>query len=221
MAMTPVSKLYLTSICVALAVLSGAARAGDAPVQTQWGLVSEPAMPTHICATLNAALSADHGSIDAVDANGKTTHPDQERLQAAIDACHDGAVKLVAGANGEDAFLTSPIQLKSGVILWIDDGVTLYASRDPKDYDNGPGDCGTANRASKKSCTSLIWTQNADHAGIVGGRTRRLASAQRTQCGQAFVVGCGVADQTGPDPAQFPPAADRWRQGLHPAWRHL
>jgi polygalacturonase len=167
--MTPVSKLYLTSICVALAVLSGAARAGDAPVQTQWGLVSEPAMPTHICATLNAALSADHGSIDAVDANGKTTHPDQERLQAAIDACHDGAVKLVAGANGEDAFLTSPIQLKSGVILWIDDGVTLYASRDPKDYDNGPGDCGTANRASKKSCTSLIWTQNADHAGIVGG----------------------------------------------------
>ncbi|MDI7776488.1 glycosyl hydrolase family 28 protein [Asticcacaulis sp. EMRT-3] len=166
--MTPVSKIHLITACAAFALLAGIARAADAPVQTQWGLVSEPAMPTHVCATLKATLTSDHGSLDAVDAQGKTTHPDQERLQMAIDACHDGAVKLVAGEHGEDGFLTSPIQLRTGVILWIDNGVTLFASRDPKDYDNGPGDCGTANRVGKKSCTSLIWTKNADHAGIVG-----------------------------------------------------
>lgn len=166
--MTPVSKVNLITACAFAGLLAGAAHAADAPVQTQWGLVSEPALTTHICATLTAALTSERGSLDAVDADGKTTHPDQERLQTAIDHCHDGAVKLVAGAKGEDAFLTSPIQLKSGVTLWIDTGVTLFASRDPKDYDNGPGDCGTANRMSKKSCTALIWTKNADHAGIIG-----------------------------------------------------
>ncbi len=59
-----------------------------------------------MCATLPAALTSKDGSIDAADADGKAVHPDQERLQAAIDGCAGGLVKLTAGTDGQDAFLT-------------------------------------------------------------------------------------------------------------------
>ena len=39
----------------------------------------------------------------------------------------------MGGAN--DAFLTGPLTIPSGVTLLVDAGVTLYASRNPRDYD--------------------------------------------------------------------------------------
>lgn len=165
--MTPVSVLAL------MLAAPCAAQAEDA-VKTQWGLVAEPAYPAKICATLSAAITSKDGSVDDYDADGKATHPDHDRLQQAIDHCSGGAVRLVAGAKGEDAFLTSPITLKSGVTLWIDKGVTLYASRDPADYDTAlyagkeRGDCGTANKSTKKSCLPLIGGQNLTNAGLMG-----------------------------------------------------
>lgn len=159
--MTPVSAL-------ALLLAAPFAAHAEAPVQTQWGAVAEPKWPTQICATLPADIVSKAGSIDAYDADGINTHPDRERLQKAIDACSGGAVKLVAGARGEDAFLISPITLKSHVILWIDKGVTVFASRDPKDFDTGAGDCGTANHEGHKSCHALFEGHDLDHAGIIG-----------------------------------------------------
>jgi len=150
-----------------LALMAMSAHA-EAPVKTMWGEVSEPAYPSETCATLKADIVTRAGSIDYIDADGKSPHPDHDRIQQAIDACSDGAVKLVAGDHGEDGFLTGPITLKSGVTLWIDKGATLYASRDPKDYDNGYGDCGTANEESHKSCRSLIEGRALKNSGIVG-----------------------------------------------------
>ena len=107
--MTPVS------IAALLALMPLAAQA-EAPVQTQWGVVSEPSYPAKICATLSAAITSQGGSIDAYDADGVHTRLDQDRIQKAIDGCSNGAVKLVA-ANGADGFLTGPLTLKSGVTL--------------------------------------------------------------------------------------------------------
>ncbi|MDO1581662.1 glycoside hydrolase family 28 protein [Rhizobium oryzicola] len=156
--------LFLLASASLLPIAAGAA---EAPVSTQWGMVSEPQMPSTICATLKADIVSQKGSVDAYDADGRNTHPDQARIQSAIDQCKGGAVKLVA-EGGKDAFLTGPLKLKSHVTLWIDKGVTLFASRDPKDYDNGPGDCGMANTVSKKSCYPLIHADKTEAAGIVG-----------------------------------------------------
>lgn len=159
----------LSGLALTLSVFSPAASwAADPPIATQWGLVNEPAAPANVCATLSATLQSVNGSLDAADADGKATHPDQERLQAAINACNSGAVKLVAGEGGKDAFLSGPLTLKSGVTLWIDKGVTLFASRDPKDYDTGESDCGTANDSGKKTCKPLIEAKDTRDSGIVG-----------------------------------------------------
>ena len=165
--MTPVSMGALIALALPFAAVPLSAQA-EAPVSTQWGMVAEPHYPTKICATLSATIPSQKGSVDYYDADGAKTHPDHDRLQKAIDACSDGAVKLVAGAKGEDGFLISPIQLKSGVILWVDKGVTVFASRDPKDYDTGEGDCGTANHEGHKSCHSLFEGSNLIKSGLVG-----------------------------------------------------
>ncbi len=162
--MTPVTKIAL----LATAVLGAPLAHAEAPVKTPWGTISEPQWPTTICTTLHATITATNGSIDAYDADGKSTHPDMARLQNAIDTCHNGAVKLVTGPKGENGFLTGPLTLKSGVTLWIDKDVTLFASRDPADYDTGIGDCGTANQSSKKSCHSLIEGRDLKNAGLIG-----------------------------------------------------
>jgi len=157
----------MTPVTIALILAVSPVRAEPA-VTTPWGVVNEPLYPSHICATLAAALHSVKGSIDTYDADGVHTEPDKERIQSAINTCSNGAVKLILGVNNEDGFLTGPLILKSGVTLWIDRGVTLFASRDPRDYDTGAGDCGTANRSLKKSCRSLIEGQNISQSGLVG-----------------------------------------------------
>ncbi len=159
-------KMTPVTICALMMTLPLVARA-EVPVQTQWGVVSEPTWPTKLCATLAARIISQKGSVDFYDADGKDTRPDHDRIQNAIDTCQSGAVKLVTDG-AKDGFLTSPLTLKSGVTLWIDTGATLYASRDPKDYDNGPGDCGTANADTHKSCRSLIEGKALDTSGLVG-----------------------------------------------------
>jgi polygalacturonase len=110
------------------------------------------------------------GSLDALDGNPSDSQPDAARIQSAIDACPAGqAVKLSPGASGETGFLSGPLNLKSGVTLWVDTGVTLFASRNPADYDNGPGTCGTATSSDPKACNPLIIASNTANSAIVGG----------------------------------------------------
>jgi polygalacturonase len=150
-----------------------AAVTGGTPnsVETQWGTVNEPTFPSTVCATLAAAIApASNGSIDAFDADPTKSNPDTLRIQNAINACPAGqAVKLVKDSAGASGFLSAPLTLKSGVTLWLDTGVTLYASRNPVDFDNGQYKCGTA--ATTQGCKSFITATNTVGSGIVGDGT--------------------------------------------------
>jgi len=138
-------------------------------VTAQWGPVSAPGFPAAVCTTLAATLTPTNGSLDLVDADSTASQPDRARIQTAITGCPAGqAVKLVTGPAGESAFLTGPLTLKSSVTLWVDAGVTLFASRNPADYDTGAKTCGTATVASSKTCNPLILASSTTGSGIVG-----------------------------------------------------
>ncbi|WCM95170.1 glycoside hydrolase family 28 protein [Acidovorax sp. NCPPB 2350] len=162
--------LRLLAVLAACAI--GPVHADDAPVVAQWGTVAEPAWPVTVYRTLPASLTPVDGSMDSLDANPSASQPDTASIQDAIDHCPEGqAVKLTTGPSGETAFLSGPLRLKSGVTLWIDTGVTLFASRSPKDYDNGAGTCGTATSSNGRSCNPLILADRTTNSGIVGGGT--------------------------------------------------
>src|SRR6185437_5926338 len=95
--------------------------------------VTEPTIPP-VCATLRAQLSAPHG-IDPAD----ETRLDTERLQSEISGCAAGKAVELAVDGSKNAFLSGPLELRQGVTLLIDKGVTLYGSRNPDDYATRPG----------------------------------------------------------------------------------
>jgi polygalacturonase len=181
------------SCVVVLLVGCGVACAQDTRV------VLEPKVPL-ICSSLEAKLYA------KPDANGRVLRDedeaklDTERIQKAIDACEPGkAVELAtastcgggAGACGiaENAFLTGPLDLREGVVLLVDKGVTVFGSRDPKVFDMAKGDeprlCGTSsprpkalplfslNAAArpKGGCRALINVNGAKNTGVMGEGT--------------------------------------------------
>ncbi|WAT16126.1 glycoside hydrolase family 28 protein [Xanthomonas fragariae] len=138
-------------------------------ISTSWGVIQQPALPTQVCATLKAALVPVGGSLDALDQDPSQSKRDTARLQAAIDDCPTGsAVRLVTGDAGQSGLLSGPLTLKSGVTLWIDRDVTLFGSRNPQDYDNGLGTCGTATSDKAKSCNPLIHVADTANSAIVG-----------------------------------------------------
>ncbi|WP_197388868.1 glycoside hydrolase family 28 protein [Ralstonia pseudosolanacearum] len=160
-----------TLIALATAILSSGAHAAGASVTASWGKVAEPSLPADsaVCKTLAATITPVNGSIDTVDGNPSNSQPDASRIQTAIDNCPAGqAVRLVKGSAGESGFLSGSLKLKSGVTLWIDTGVTLFASRNPADFDNGVGTCGTATTSNTKSCNALIVARDTAGSGVVG-----------------------------------------------------
>ncbi|EGH11555.1 polygalacturonase [Pseudomonas savastanoi pv. glycinea str. race 4] len=137
------------SAAMSLTLILPAQAASEAAVVTPWGTISEPTSPP-VCKQLQAHLTPRDGSLDSADGSALDSRPDQENIQNAINGCASGqAVKLVKGDGDNSAFLSGPLQLKSGVTLWIDGGVTLFASRTPKDYDNGKGTCGVTTVANQ------------------------------------------------------------------------
>jgi polygalacturonase len=98
---------------------------------------------------------------------------DTSRIQAAMNACPVGqAVELATGTgNGggtNDAFLTGPLTIPNGVTLLVDAGVTLYASRNPRDYDSSAAKtCGTVD-SSGNGCNPIISVNKTAGAGIMG-----------------------------------------------------
>ena len=99
----------------------GACGAGDP------NLPPEPTIPL-ACATVQASQNV------AADGVPSETSLDTSRIQAALSACPAGqAVKLTtSGAN--NAFVTGPLTVPSGVTLWVDAGTTLYGTRSPAVY---------------------------------------------------------------------------------------
>jgi len=138
-----------------------------------------------ICSTVKAnlisaafaspsATDPDVDSAAAVAANPVNSNPDTVRIQAALNSCHTGGVVRLAATGVYDALLAGALTLPSGVTLWVDSGVTLYASRYPADYTAGglvAGDeCGNASSTTTgKACRSLITVAaGSSGSGVVG-----------------------------------------------------
>ena len=151
------------------------------------GLPLERRLPERavICSVVRANLPSsafaspsttdpDIDSIAAVAANPSNSNPDTARIQAALSSCHAGGVVKLAAAGQYDAFLAGALRLPSGVTLWVDTGVTLYASRYPADYTASglvAGDeCGSASATTTgKSCEAFITVAaGASGSGVVG-----------------------------------------------------
>ena len=134
--------------------------------------VTEPSFPA-VCSVLNASFTMVNNDIPAsVDA--AVSNPDGARIQAALNNCAGTgqAVELSVDSTGDDAFLSGPLSMPSGVTLLVDPGVVLFFSRNVQDYDTTPGThtCGTVNNNSAtSSCLPLIDIPNgATNVGIMG-----------------------------------------------------
>src|SRR5271170_7926345 len=105
--------------------------------------VTEPAIPPS-CVQLAAQLRAVSDKLADAD-EGKL---DTARIQGALDKCKPGMAVELMPASGNNAFLTGPLEMRAGVTLLIDEGATLFGSRDPAVYESGAPDtahglCGT------------------------------------------------------------------------------
>jgi polygalacturonase len=134
--------------------------------------VKEPVIPP-ACVTLKAVLTtatAAGGEIEARAYKAATgqTGLDTARIQQALDHCDKGrAVELAADA-ANSAFLIGPISLRTGVTLLVDQGVTLFATRNPEYYALRPGSCGLVDTESAGGCHPLITVRNASSSAIMG-----------------------------------------------------
>jgi polygalacturonase len=126
----------------------------------------EPKIPP-ACVTLGATKKAVNGTVSA----GDEATLDTDRIQDAMRACSAGqAVKLQA-VGDKDAFVSGPLTMKTGVSLWIDAKTTLFASRNPRDFDTELGGCGTDELDDSNGCRALINVTSADDVSVVGEGT--------------------------------------------------
>ena len=156
------SAVPLPDLCGTSAPISAA--------DTTPGFPSEPIIPA-TCAVLeaNIGINASNG-LPSVDPT--VTPADTARIQAALDACTSGSVKLQKNSTdgARVAFVSGPLTLKSNVTLWVDQGVTLFASQRPRDYDKTPGNatCAVSNTKSSGGCKALITAAGTTDAGVMG-----------------------------------------------------
>lgn len=125
-------------------------------------VVTEPKVPP-VCAVLRAQLVSQNGAL----ADADETKLDTQRIQKAIDACKPGSAVELRAEGDRNAFLSAPLELKSGITLLVSKGSTLFASRNPRDYDITPGTCGTITDR-KAGCKPLIRLAKAPNAAIMG-----------------------------------------------------
>jgi polygalacturonase len=129
------------------------------------GMPPEPTYPPP-CATLLATKTAVHDGLVPADEN----LPDTARIQEALKACPAGQSVKLTTDGGKNAFLTGPLKMVSGVTLWVDAKTTLFASRNPRDYDRDAGSptCGTDKFDDSNGCQPLINVEKISDVGIVG-----------------------------------------------------
>jgi polygalacturonase len=118
--------------------------------------VTEPVIPA-ACTTLPSSLAS----------VGDESHLDTKRIQAAMDSCPEGKAVVLAAQGRNNVFLTGPLDLRKGVTLVVSGGVTLYASRNPRDYDLQPGVCGTITEKGH-GCRAVINGDGVSGAGVMG-----------------------------------------------------
>jgi polygalacturonase len=141
---------------VALAVIAASARGQDTR------RVTEPTVP-RVCAVVDARLAVQGAGLTEADER----RADTGRIQQAMNQCPHGQAVALRSSGPHNAFLSGPLELKTGVTLLVDRGVTLFASRNPRDYDMEPGVCGTIT-ARGHGCRPLIHGEGVSGAGVMG-----------------------------------------------------
>jgi polygalacturonase len=145
-------------------VLSAVVLAGGMTLTAQdTRTVTQPTIPA-TCSTHTAEIAAVNGDL------ASETHNDTSRIQAALTACTSGHSVALAVSGSDNAFLIGPITIPSGVTLEIESGVTVFASRNPRDYDVTSGSCGVA-AATNTGCKPLISVPSTTGGGIEGPGT--------------------------------------------------
>lgn len=125
--------------------------------------IIEPSLPSamDVCQTLRAEkFASDMSPPDE-------TTLDTARVQQALNDCRGRVVKLEPSESG-NAFVTDHLDLVS-VTLWIDAGVTLYASRNAELYQK-TGSCGVLGVNDSGACKDFI-SVSGDSPAIVGDGT--------------------------------------------------
>jgi polygalacturonase len=128
--------------------------------------VTEPVFPT-ACTTLQAQQAIVSGE------PASETSFDTSRLQSALNACTQGQAVELQTSGTNNAFLIQPITIPTGVTLLVDGGVTVFASRNPADYQStasGAETCGTVGTAGN-GCNPLFnvaGNASSTGAGIMG-----------------------------------------------------
>jgi polygalacturonase len=144
--------------------------------------VTEPKIPLS-CTQLSAQLRAVSDKLAEAD-EGKL---DTARIQGALDKCKPGMAVELKPMSGNNAFLSGPLEMRAGVTLLIDEGVTLFGSRDAAVYESTapgstPGLCGTIAAGAppavfpapqrpapvRGGCRPFISINDAKDAGIMG-----------------------------------------------------
>jgi polygalacturonase len=85
---------------------------------------------------------------------------DTARVQAALTACASGSAVELALGGTNNAFLIQPINVPSGVSLIVDGGVTVFASRNPADFQSSHTEQCGGYGPSGNGCNTLISFNN-------------------------------------------------------------
>jgi polygalacturonase len=112
---------------------------------------------------------------------------DTARIQSALDKCKPGMAVELKPSSGNSAFLSGPLEMRTGVTLLIDEGVTLFGSRDAAVYESTAPDathglCGTIAAGAppavfparqlpaptRGGCRPFISIVDAKNVGIMG-----------------------------------------------------
>ncbi len=126
--------------------------------------VIEPILPP-VCKTLDAQLQTTGSSLAADDEQKLDT----ARIQKALDHCGRERAVVLRVNEGNNAFLTGPIELRRDVTLIVGPGVTLFGSRDASLYATSPGSCGIVTHTEgPRGCKPLISVDHAPGSGIMG-----------------------------------------------------
>ncbi|MBS2965682.1 cellulose binding domain-containing protein [Actinocrinis puniceicyclus] len=134
----------------------------------------QPSVPG-TCQALSANLATGN---ELFSSSAESSPPDTSRLQSALNSCAGSGKAVELKANGGNAaFLSGPLSIGGNEVLLVDSGVTLYASRNPANYQiSGKNTCGTI-ASSDNGCNPFI-TLSGSGAGIMG--TRSSSGSQGT-----------------------------------------
>ena len=116
------------------------------------------------CAVLNAEMT------DTIATRlSSPQQMDTTRIQTALSRCLPGQSVVLQSDGSKNSFLAAPLILPRGVTLYLDHGVTLYASRNPRDYDLAPHRCGEPGPAHEQpDCKPFLFSYQAAHSGVLG-----------------------------------------------------